>query len=472
MSLASPTSKDGFSYAGDLFAEASGHNRHRRATVAELKDHFQSGSEKDHPAHWFEAQLIHYGLQVSKTKAVARMRLFDAVNGGNLAVPAHIKRLESELKKEWTKKEREAKKAIKDATASSPAPKNATTAGGKRKAESSNVDVTVSVGGINVTVSASNTAKKVKSSSSKSATTTTTTAAHKPGPKPKAPKTPITASKATSGSASTTTTSKSTTSKVTTSKTTTTTKTTTAGSAFEMKPKPTPRRGGIRQGPSRESSSPAPTARFVPGAPYARRGGGWATRGRGNATPPSYRNHSSYSPSPVKNEYSDDNDNDNHYVKREDSNDDEEELKPLGLLNGRYVLTSEYVTAQWGHTEFSLVFTLSGTELWGVFDLGIAEGVLRLPQRPWQSSPQPLGFTWRGRELYGPIIYGDNNAGTIRFLGGGRIEGSFDWMGITFEGRRADGQGTRSEVDINSMRADWDGYNEDEYERERVNRWR
>ncbi|KAF3070404.1 hypothetical protein GL218_00246 [Daldinia childiae] len=463
MSLASPTSKDGFSYAGDLFAEASGHNRHRRATVAELKDHFKSGSEKDHPAHWFEAQLIHYGLQVSKTKAVARMRLFDAVNAGNVSVPAHIKKLESELKKEWIKKEREAKKAFKDA-ASSPAPK---TTGTKRKAESSNVDVTVSVGGINVTVSASNSNKKAKTPSKPAAKKTET--------KPKAPKAATTPKVA-----STATTSKTTASRTTVSKTTVS-KTTTKTTAIKPPPAGTARRGGTYQGPSRKSTaatSAASTPQPARAPQFAIRGRGQATRGRGG---------SSNTPSPVKREYSDNSDDDD--VKDEDSDDgygypsssyrdsaglydnEDEELKPLGLLNGRYVLTSEFVTSEWGHINFSLVFTLSGTELWGRFDLGIVSGVMRLPQRPWQSSTESLGFTWRGQELEGPMIYGDYNRGSIRFLGDGKVKGELDWMGITFEGSRVVGQGTRSEVDMSRMRAEWEGYNEDEYERENRNRW-
>ncbi|KAF5000449.1 hypothetical protein FGRMN_1780 [Fusarium graminum] len=49
---------------------------------AETWDHSTSGSDKHHSAHWFESQLIHYGLQPLKTKSVARMHLFDAANAG------------------------------------------------------------------------------------------------------------------------------------------------------------------------------------------------------------------------------------------------------------------------------------------------------------------------------------------------------------------------------------------------------
>ncbi|KAI1136695.1 hypothetical protein F5Y05DRAFT_101628 [Hypoxylon sp. FL0543] len=496
MSLAPAVTRDGFSYAGDLFAEASGHNRHRRATVAELKDHFKSGSEKDHPAHWFEAQLIHYGLQPSKTKAVARMRLFDAVNGGKLSVPAHIKKLETELKKEWTKNEREAKKAIKD-TAAPPAVKSA-----KRKAESSTVDLTLDVGGINITVSANSAAKKAR----------TTT---KPAPKAATPsKTP----KATPSSA-------------TKPKPTPSSKKGSSAAPSSSAPTATPtarkqtaRRGGVHQGPSRSS---APAVSSSPQPPRsiqtARRGRGWNNGGRipssstGNLSssyqvidddsdndgpPPPYSEYpgnpydsyersasdtksnsdgrSSYDSSSESDDRSDgdstssdddsssddgSSDSDN---RREDSGN--VDLRPLGLLNGRYNIDCPYVTRQWGHRNFKLILTLDGTQLWGRFSLGVISGVLRLDERPWQSSHDPIDFRWRGREREGPIMYG-HNVGWIKFLGDGRIEGELDYMQLRFTGDRVAGQGTRSEVDAATMQDQWDGYNEDEYERENRSRW-
>jgi len=168
MSLTSPTSKDGFYYAGDsLYVEASGHNRHRRATLPELHALFHvhpanaADVPKDPVGHWYEAQLLHYGLPPSKNKAVAKTRLLDAVNTGNLAVPAHIQQLESELKKAWTKKERQAKAELKKKN------KNDEPAlrGEKRKAEN---------------CSASPLTRKSKPDSSKSATNAGDTSSPKP----------------------------------------------------------------------------------------------------------------------------------------------------------------------------------------------------------------------------------------------------------------------------------------------------
>ncbi|OJD11327.1 hypothetical protein AJ78_07879 [Emergomyces pasteurianus Ep9510] len=88
-----------------LFISVSGNNQHRRAAIPELNELFShapsSNAAKDPPAHWYEAQLRFYGLDVSKTKSVAKMRLFDAVRSGGLVVPGHIKDIEAKMEKEW-----------------------------------------------------------------------------------------------------------------------------------------------------------------------------------------------------------------------------------------------------------------------------------------------------------------------------------------------------------------------------------
>ncbi|KAI1210294.1 uncharacterized protein F4807DRAFT_59781 [Annulohypoxylon truncatum] len=446
MSLAPASSKDGFSYAGDLFVEASGHNRHRRATIPELKDHFKSGSDKDHPAHWFEAQCIHYGLQPSKTKAVARMRLFDAVNGGKLAVPSHIKKLESELKKEWTKNEREAKKAIKDTSLS--AAKST-----KRKAAADSVDLTLNVGGINITVSANSAAKKSKTttkatSAPKTSKTTTTpkTATPKATPsstaKSKA-KAPASSQKKASSAVS---------------------------SSAPALSTPTARgrtpggRGGIHQGPGRSSvpapsPSPAPPRRTQPA--FAR-----CSRGRGQGSSFNTSQRMGHNDGLV---YLSSDDDYSGYgggsVKDEDEDEDADELKPLGLLNGRYTLSSDEDMA-YGY-DLSLVLTLNGSQLWGSFDLGIVRGVLRLENRPYMSSYESLDFNWRGRQDdAGKISFGDNNWGWIKFLGDGKITGFLSGYDIPFTGQRMPGQGTRSEIDAATMRAEWNCYTYELYTEE------
>jgi hypothetical protein len=99
-----------FSYDVDTFyVEASGHP-HRRAIPAELRAIFDASipdrnQRPDHPAHWFEAQLLHYGLSPSKVKATAKMRLLDAIQDGILEVPIELVEMEKRLKKEWKRQD-------------------------------------------------------------------------------------------------------------------------------------------------------------------------------------------------------------------------------------------------------------------------------------------------------------------------------------------------------------------------------
>ncbi|KAM0457189.1 hypothetical protein ACHAPV_006828 [Trichoderma viride] len=407
-----------FAYGnGVFFAEASNRSQHRRASKEELVAHFASGSDKDHTAHWFEAQLIHHGLQPSKVKSVARMRLFDAVRQGTLSVPLPITDLEKKLKKEWTKREREDKKASKglEAVAASQAGPSRKTTTGKRKA-----DIT-----INVTINtnspgsvAPTTAKRAKTSES-----------------------------AEKGSAP----------------------------ARQYATKQTARRGGTSRASSRQEpasrTAPAPVPRV---RQTARRSRPFALRGRIQS---SYQGggYSDYAdpfdepPPPYEDRYED-----------EDSHDDSHRpvqrasLATLGLLNGRYDISSRSVDEEWPQyaSGLTLVLTLAGSSLWGRFDLGIIEGVLYFEERPRKSSMDAVQFSWRGREAEGPISYDDRrNKGWIKFLGGGRIEGWIDHLDIYFEGDRMPGQGTRSEVEARSMQNEWNGYTEDEYERENRARW-
>ena len=217
MSLAPAATRDGWSYSGELHVEAS-NNRHRRATLPELKAVFDgSDGAKDRPAHWYEAQLIHYGLPPSKTKGTAKMRLWDAVSQGSLAVPGHILKTEAELKREWTKRDREAKQALKKLVA--PIAATAAKTPNKRKAEDGyagvasgtnvNINLSVSVGAQgHVQVGAAGAASKkaktgptatksavTKSAVAKSATTKSTPAKATPAKATPAKSTPAKATR-------------------------------------------------------------------------------------------------------------------------------------------------------------------------------------------------------------------------------------------------------------------------------------
>ncbi|KAJ4367048.1 hypothetical protein N0V83_007578 [Neocucurbitaria cava] len=130
--FAPPTRRDTFLYSSLLYADAGNSNHHPRASVAELAallrpeaPNLSSSNKKrksentaapptttkDPPWHFWSAQLIHYGLAGTKDKNVAKVRLLDKLNQGQLEVPGWVGKVEAELKKEWEAENRRLKKA-------------------------------------------------------------------------------------------------------------------------------------------------------------------------------------------------------------------------------------------------------------------------------------------------------------------------------------------------------------------------
>lgn len=66
---------------------------------------------KDQVAHWYEAQLIHYGLQRSKGKNTAKVRLQQALSQRKLTVSAHIVEIEVQMKKKYAASIKKARSA-------------------------------------------------------------------------------------------------------------------------------------------------------------------------------------------------------------------------------------------------------------------------------------------------------------------------------------------------------------------------
>ncbi|KAJ9156593.1 hypothetical protein NKR23_g1052 [Pleurostoma richardsiae] len=468
MSLVPPVSKDGFSYVGDaLYVEASGHNRHRRATIPELKAHFEGSSEaKDPPAHWYEAQLIHYGLPPSKVKGTAKMRLFEASIKGTLVVPTQIQKVEGDLKKEWKKREREAKKALKETSGAAK--------GTKRKASevvvtagtniNLNLSLSVDSQGVVQIQTAQPPAKKAKTSkatakepaTSKTTPKTTKAATKEPAASKTAPKTGKAVAKGpdsskakpkTEGPDSTKTTLKRLTAKATASKVTA------AGLAKPAAAKP-------------------PRTKQT-----ARRGGG-AARGR---VQPSSGSAAAYDDPPPPYSEVDDGDYPGRGDYDEDGDSGDAASPPttspqrrLGLLNGRYKIMCPDLENDFPNfgSDFGLILTLDGDDLWGSFDLGCLTGILQVP-RPWNEDVgNDLGTVWRGH-VRNEYLYRDyyNQDTRLRcgpgnhlcFLGDGEISGCFRYgrPGSSspfyhFTGFRVPGQGTRSEISPVSMREQWE----------------
>ncbi|EME86320.1 uncharacterized protein MYCFIDRAFT_84470 [Pseudocercospora fijiensis CIRAD86] len=101
-----------FIYRDVLLVDVGGEGkRHARAAPSEIRD-LLSGKAKDQVGHFYEAQLIHYGLQRSKVKDTAKVRLQQALSQGKLkAQPAHLADMESSMKKEYAAALRRASKA-------------------------------------------------------------------------------------------------------------------------------------------------------------------------------------------------------------------------------------------------------------------------------------------------------------------------------------------------------------------------
>lgn len=132
-------------------------------------------------------------------------------------------------------------------------------------------------------------------------------------------------------------------------------------------------------------------------------------------------------------------------------------LLPLGILNGQYTIYFD----EGCEMDSSLVLTLDGNVLWGSFDVGgFLRGIIRLNERPYKSSYEMLAVDWRGEnDLRGYRRYGDEEAdgSFLRFTGDGRIEGMIgDGQGLLkFDGERLSGQETRSEISAWNMRRQW-----------------
>ncbi|KAK4229335.1 hypothetical protein QBC38DRAFT_472624 [Podospora fimiseda] len=428
--LVPPATQDAWSFSDNDFYVEVNSNRHRRATVPEIKAIYDGlDNRKDRPGHWYEAQLIHYGLPPSQTKGTAKMRLFDAVNKGNLSVPAEILKVESELKKNWTKRDHEIKQTLKNQSSAVPA-KQAI----KRKADDVHVNVETNVQ-VNVSLSigsqgnvqiagalpaapASKKVKTVQKASTNNPNSSDKTPAKakaaaikdtKPAPKPTA----------------------------------TASNPSTAKDRIAPNPKPTTAKASqniqrARRGGLRPTSSVSSSVRLPNNDENIRPDNGMTPSrwGSYNDPPPPYSE-------PVY---------ENDYQQYGDGSP----LPALGLLNGRYCVESDGPRGG----DSAIIFTLDRFALWGSFTIGPLTGILRLEQRPYQSSRERFYFKWRGEDIQGGEHLEPNDGSFIRFLGDGKIEGAIGFYGsmLEFEGARVPNQGTRSELSAFEMRNRWARY--------------
>lgn len=121
----------------------------------------------------------------------------------------------------------------------------------------------------------------------------------------------------------------------------------------------------------------------------------------------------------------------------------------------------------------TLALALDKHTVWGAYDFGMFSGIIRLAQRPTSASSTAIPFEWRGRENgEGEMSFGDSCQGHIKFLEKGKIEGRISLYGdAVFQGKKETGPGAPRRT-AKDMKEEWETYNKDAYERERVGRWR
>ncbi|KAL8766506.1 MAG: hypothetical protein Q9209_006722 [Squamulea sp. 1 TL-2023] len=461
MSFAPPIARDGFYYNGDLYVEVGNLNRHKRASIAEITailrpDFKQSKAlpvtlpSKDPVGHWYEAQLIHYGLLPSKDKARAKMRLLEALNTSKLNIPAHISQLEDRLKKEYAVVERKARALYKAEKAAAEKQEPVTESKKRKQPEPSNTfNVNINFGPVN--------ASSYQISEPRAETITDVT-------QPPMKKTKATAT--------------------VTAKTAVTTAKKGASATYAANGRVLSNQNSV----GKETSSKAPAADQTkkanrpankdptPERPKqtARKSATIKKESAAKKESPVKKEHPVKKESPIKKgpiAGKPSTVKEEPKVKKEPTNS---RRPKLGLINGAYEITCQDLE-QWENfgDDMSMILCLDSPEVWGAYDFGMFSGVIHMQIRPWAPSEEPIPFKWRGREnSEGEMSFGDHCQGEITFLGDGRIVG---WLNVYgqchFQGQRRPGPGTAPRSAA-SMQEEWDGYSEESYEHARVSRWR
>jgi hypothetical protein len=146
---------------------------------------------------------------------------------------------------------------------------------------------------------------------------------------------------------------------------------------------------------------------------------------------------------------------------------------------GRYDVVVPYLRDNYGASDDSDSYSLAiapgsgGKVIWGEFDFGSFEGYLR--STSFDRAARTITFHWRGRENgEGESTFGDNNIIKITFLDDKTFEGYAE--GDFFEqceiSGRYESKGGNPRHNVNSWEYQYKSLDEDNYERERVARWR
>ncbi|KAJ5550532.1 hypothetical protein N7535_001525 [Penicillium sp. DV-2018c] len=459
-----PVTDGKFSFNIDSFyVAASGGQIHRRAALPEIKALYDTGpadtsSASDRPWHWYEAQLLHYGLPPSKVKATAKMRLLKALQEGKLSVPKEHAKIEQDLKKQW-KKQADAAKPAATTAAAPKAPRTKTTA----PKTGTPVPNTATPATAKAATPKPAPAKRKRAGDDEEKSNQLQTGNIDAEPSEKKPRTKQTARRG-GGFAG---------------------RTVQAPANIDPEPsekkprtKQTARRSGGAERKAAENKANRQTRHGVSSQDDTKNCKHRARAERKAAENKTNRQtRTRRSESPPYEYYDDpmDIDDESDYGRPSPSPSPPRITSTsLGLINGTYEIDCPTVEGEWpgfaDPDEFELTVRLNGKEVWGEYKLGMFEGIWYMPQRPYKASTEAIPFQWRGREMSeGQMSFDPSNQGWIQFFGDGKIAGSIRCCGdLAFQGRRVSSDVETADV----LRDRWDEYNEREYERERIARWK
>ncbi|GAB1731647.1 hypothetical protein NU195Hw_g4133t1 [Hortaea werneckii] len=449
-----------FVYRDTLFVDVGGDGkRHPRASPSELKDLLNGKVAKDQVGHWYEAQLIHYGLQRSKQKDTAKVRLQQALSQGKLKVPPHIADMEGQMKKDYAAAVRKAKKSVGGDAASGKT--------GKRRKDDEEIEtsskktkIAMNVGDISINIEHGASSSEAKKSSSKSST--------------KATAGTVTA-KQTAESEGTST-SKTTPGKVTAKQAARNSKP--AASSKSATPDVTPKTTKGTKKAQANSRDERASEFWGDSTPSSKA----ATTSKARAEPKSKAEPKVKSESKIKkdpNIKSEPNIKKGSgatkaaMIKTEPDNDEmqidsfAQEMPGTRNVTGVYNISCPQLAEQVGPDEasnFRLFLCVDNGTLWGGFELGWKSGVLRADE---VAVDRYVSFGWRARDndRGGSLTFGRGCFGEIALHGQNEVAGTFTGLfvePVTFEGRRRPGPLWCGRSPY-SFQQEWDGFVREAY---------
>ncbi|KAI4918480.1 hypothetical protein J4E90_002864 [Alternaria incomplexa] len=422
--FAPPARFGDFIYSSVLYADPGNGNHHGRASVAELAallrpeapNLYSKGRKpevatpaKDQVWHFYSAQLIHYGLPVTKDKNAAKVRLLNAMNQFKLEVPAWVLKVESELKAEWEAENRKLKK--NGGAVSKQAPKSrATSKLGLGSSHGVN-------GGVNVTVNLALGGASL--SQYMDAQQASNNIPRKPAP----------AKRKRAGS-------------------TVSSPVATPQKVARVKKEPAPKKAPIKKEPTARRSVPnIKKESRVSAAP---------------STPSRSRiKQEQYQPSPDRMYPS-------PHIKTDPYPNYYQPSPPL-LLSGTYSISCATASSIFNDYNFDLTLARDPSRgiWWATFRWGAWDGIIQMNPGPGDSDSlgQPCSLGWRLRDLEtGQLTFGRKCTGYMTFSGDGSMEGClYEVPGVgslEFEGMRVSGGSLEDD-----LKGEWDGFVVEAYRR-------